>query len=193
MARHYNHTFHEYILPDDVTSRKYLLDVNPWSWQRERGDGANIIDARWIDMRNGMYVDITALTKLDPNLHQGIWSCKAFHHYRTGELFPMRESTYEGVQAQVPYDYDRILIDEYGLNALVKTEFHGYVKEPPSIGHSESDSLIDINGMIPGKNGSEFRLKWTANDSVSLTDHPLSLAQRSQLLPLIVSSETLDI
>lgn len=110
--------------------RTYLLDVNPWIWQRERGDGMNIIDARWIDVRNGLFIDITGLSETHPDTKPGIWSCKNYHRYRTDELYPMRETMFEGVMAKVPYSYDKILTDEYKESALVNTQFNGHEWNP---------------------------------------------------------------
>lgn len=107
--------------------REFLLDVNPWIWERERGDGMNIIDARWIDVRNGLFIDITGLSETRPNDQPGVWNCKNYHYYRTTELYPMRETMFEGVMAKVPYEYDKILVDEYQEKALTVTEFEGYV------------------------------------------------------------------
>lgn len=126
MAKNLNRTIHTYTDSDDPSiSRDYLLDVNPYSWERDRGDGMNIIDARWIDTRNGLYIDITGLSETQPDSHPGIWSCKNFHHYRTKDLYPMRESVYEGVPAMIPYAYDKILLEEYHEKALVLTEYEG--------------------------------------------------------------------
>jgi hypothetical protein len=44
------------------------------------------------------------------------------------ELYPMRETVFEGVLAKVPYAYDKILADEYHQGALVNTEHNGYVE-----------------------------------------------------------------
>jgi LicD family len=125
MAKHYNRTMHHYVSADGAVSRDYLLDVNPWHWQRDRGDGMNIIDARWIDVRNGLYIDITGLSEVKPEENPGIWSCKNFHNYKTSDLYPMRETMYEGVVAKVPYSYDQILLEEYQSKALVLTEYEG--------------------------------------------------------------------
>lgn len=137
MAAHLNRTTYHYssdsytssthIARGEVVQRDYLLDVNPWSWQRSRGDGMNIIDARWIDLRNGLYIDITGLSELSPGEEPGIWTCKNKHRYRTRDLYPMRESVYEGVPAKIPYAYDKILLEEYREKALVLTEYEGHV------------------------------------------------------------------
>ena len=107
--------------------REYLLDVNPWIHQRIRGDGMNVIDARWMDVRNGLYIDITGLSETRPDTHPGVWTCKNNHAYHMDELYPMRETVFEGVLAKVPYAYDKILADEYRQGALVNTEHNGYV------------------------------------------------------------------
>lgn len=127
MARNLNRTTHRYTSQEHGVSRHYLLDVNPAAVERERGDGYNIIDARWIDVRNGLYIDITGLSETHPDLQPGTLSCKNYHRYRTTELFPLRESIFEGVPAKIPYAYDTILTDEYSVEALVTVDFHGYV------------------------------------------------------------------
>ncbi|CAO2648226.1 Nn.00g074930.m01.CDS01 [Neocucurbitaria sp. VM-36] len=126
LGANYNQTRFNYTSPDGKISREFLLDVNPWIWQRERGNGMNIIDARWIDVRNGLFIDITGLSEVHPDNQPGVWSCKNYHFYKTEDLYPMRETMFEGVMAKVPYQYDKILTDEYTENALISTEFHGH-------------------------------------------------------------------
>lgn len=122
----YNQTRYQYRSDDGAVSREFLLDVNPWIWERERGDGANIIDARWIDLRNGLFIDITGLAETRPAEQPGVWNCKNYHFYRTEELYPLRQTMFEDVPAKVPYNYDKILVDEYQDKALVVTEFEGH-------------------------------------------------------------------
>lgn len=126
MAKNLNHTMHHYKSEDGKVKRDYLLDVNPWAWERVRGDGMNIIDARWIDVRNGLYIDITGLSETQPDIMPGTWSCKNNHRYKTTDLYPMRESMYEGVPAKIPYAYDRILTEEYKQKALLLTKYEGH-------------------------------------------------------------------
>lgn len=124
LADHFNHTIVEYTTPDSPIIRQYLLDINPWSRQRERGKGHNIIDARWIDIHNGLYIDITGLSRLELEHHPDIWQCKNFHKYRLIDLYPMRRTYFEGVPAKVPFAYDQVLREEYSDKALTETEFH---------------------------------------------------------------------
>lgn len=84
----------------------------------------NIIDARWIDTHTGLYIDITGLRKLHPDIEPNVWECKNFHKYQTEDLYPLRTTMFEGVPAKVPFKYDSILIDEYSARALTVTNFH---------------------------------------------------------------------
>ncbi|KAL8686251.1 MAG: hypothetical protein Q9218_007239 [Villophora microphyllina] len=131
LGAHYNQSHYEYESNEDTSvKRTYLLDVNPAIKERERGNGNNIIDARWIDTRNGLYIDITGLSETHPDDQPGVWVCKNYHRYQTMDLYPMRETMYEGVVAKVPYAYDRILTKEYSSNALVLTDYEGHRWDP---------------------------------------------------------------
>ncbi|KAI1418014.1 LicD family-domain-containing protein [Hypoxylon sp. FL1857] len=129
-------------------NKTYLLDVNPHYTDIGRGNGHNIIDARWIDVSNGLFIDITGLAERDPAGSPGVWSCKNVHKYRTAELYPVRYTEFEGVPASVPYAFDKILTDEYGSKSLVNTEWAGHhwvpelkewVKNPELPGEEEAD------------------------------------------------------
>ncbi|KAI0542106.1 hypothetical protein GGR58DRAFT_453997 [Xylaria digitata] len=92
-----------------------------------KGNGANVIDARWIDTSNGMFIDITGLRERDIERSPGVWSCKNNHRYRTDELWPLRRTEFEGAEAWIPYAFDKVLADEYGPKSLVTEEWHGLV------------------------------------------------------------------
>lgn len=130
LGENMNMTTHTYKFKTDSgneTSRQYLLDVNPYARERVRGDGQNVIDARWIDLRNGLFIDITGLSETQPEDRPGVWSCKNYHRYKTRELYPLRETVFEGMPALVPFAFDTILTQEYSPRALTKTEHEGYV------------------------------------------------------------------
>lgn len=145
LGKHYNQTFYDYDQGNGTPTRRYFLDVNSWAWQRDRGDGANvrttiirsspgwkliwisllqIIDARFISVENGLFIDITGLSEVYPDTQPGIIMCKNDHKYRLRDIFPLRETHFEGVKAKVPYSYVPILIEEYSEQALITTEFH---------------------------------------------------------------------
>lgn len=100
---------------------EYLLDVNPNYTSRGRGNWQNIIDARWIDVSNGLFIDITGLSEV----MTGIWSCKNQHRYSTEELYPLIETKFEGVTAMIPAMSEAILIEEYESTALEIEQFGG--------------------------------------------------------------------
>ncbi|KAI0974971.1 LicD family-domain-containing protein [Xylaria arbuscula] len=107
--------------------KTYLLDINPYHAALTKGNGANVIDARWIDTSNGMFIDITGLRERDVEHSPGVWSCKNNHRYRTTELWPLRRTEFEDVEAWIPYAFDKVLTDEYGPKSLVTEEWAGSV------------------------------------------------------------------
>jgi len=128
LGQNLNMTTHNYTFLDDQgkeEQRQYLLDVNPHSAARVRGDGMNVIDARWIDMQSGLFIDITGLSEIMPATKPGVWMCKNMHQYPTRNLYPLRETVFEGVKALVPYAFSEILVDEYSKLALTRTVFEG--------------------------------------------------------------------
>jgi hypothetical protein len=129
LAEEYNQTMWTAIPSNggpNAEPRDYFLDVNPYWVERVHGDGANFIDARFIDTRNGLYVDITALTELNPETSPNVVSCKNFHNYRLEDLYPLRETLFEGTKAKIPFNYKTILADEYSQRSLVLANYNGY-------------------------------------------------------------------
>lgn len=128
LAARFNMTLHDYAYVDEDgadRTRTYLLDVNPFGTKVDRGGGLNVIDARWIDVETGMFVDITNLMERDPRGRPGVLSCKNHHRYAPTDLYPLRESEFEGVAALVPWEFEKILVAEYGAKSLVVTEWEG--------------------------------------------------------------------
>ena len=108
--------------------RTYLLEINP---HHALHDGSpksdkNVIDGRWIDTSTGLYVDITCLWKaVDHEAGSGILAGKDGHSYREKYIFPLRETSFEGVDALIPNAYMEVLSKEYGPMALVKANYKG--------------------------------------------------------------------
>jgi hypothetical protein len=129
LGENMNMTTHSYAFTEAggmPKTREYLLDINPFHKERVRGNGLNVIDARWIDMRTGLFIDITGLSEVFPDTQPGVWICKNWHRYRTRDLYPLRESVFEGVPVMVPYSFDKILTEEYSAKALTKTVFESH-------------------------------------------------------------------
>ncbi|SGZ55175.1 CIC11C00000005882 [Sungouiella intermedia] len=159
----------------------YFVDVSPHIFDRENGNGKNVIDARFIDMSSGMYVDITGLaitndywltynasrTRNSELLHKvfdteysnaiksarehpdyindylnslniiesetwekgHLYNCKNFHFYNMLELSPLQKTTFEGEQAFVPANSERLLQREY-IKGTFATEYGNWIFRP---------------------------------------------------------------
>lgn len=84
LAEHYNMTQHEFRL-DDGTTRRFLLEINPNFVLRTKADVDNVIDARWIDMSSGLFIDITSVRKdyeARAKGDSGALMCKDWHRYQ---------------------------------------------------------------------------------------------------------------
>ena len=60
LASYYNMTIHSFKNSDDK-KRDYMLEVNPKYTDPSYDDTLNVIDARWIDIETGLFIDITAV------------------------------------------------------------------------------------------------------------------------------------
>lgn len=115
IARRYNNTL---VIqnPADGDGR-FLIEVSPSYVQRVKGNGRNKIDARFIDIRTGMFIDITALSHIahpsNKNYGPNTIGCKAPHYYAPSDIFPLRLSMFEGTPVYIPHDVDFVLTDEY--------------------------------------------------------------------------------
>lgn len=70
----------------------YLLDINPHYSIVSTADVSNKIDARWIDMNNGKYIDITSVHQNES--YPRLLFCKDHHQYSVSLLFTFNV-TYE--------------------------------------------------------------------------------------------------
>ena len=121
-----------------------MLEINPKYTDGSFEDELNVIDGRWIDITTGLFIDITAI-RPKPNA-KGVFASKDKHEEivthlssvfalgitdadpRQGrDLFPLRESSFEGLPVKVPYNYVKLLLEEYGNSALTKAEYSGHV------------------------------------------------------------------
>jgi hypothetical protein len=105
---------------------KFILDINPYYINRNsknknnhESKEPNKIDARFIDKKNGLYIDITAL--YDINLEYFITKCP--HKYKKVDILPLREDKVDGIDIFVPNNTPAVLIQEYGKNVLGKPEY----------------------------------------------------------------------
>ncbi|THC93806.1 hypothetical protein EYZ11_006724 [Aspergillus tanneri] len=147
LDKYYNMTEHHFDIPGVEGGRSYLLEINPFYVIRSTDDKANVIDARWIDMSSGLFIDITAVRKDDAALEKGdagALMCKDGHRFQVSclrmrvtmdkltdsfkenDIFPLRNSHFEDFPVKIPYQYTKLLEDEYGPKALTDTDFEGH-------------------------------------------------------------------
>ena len=122
LARLHNMTEFSYFSKESGAARRYLLDINPHYNITSTQDTANIISGRWIDTANGKYLDITTVyhgSESDLFLY-----CKDGHRVRKEDLFPLTEVWLEGIQVLVPWNFQKLIIEEYGLSALKNPQHH---------------------------------------------------------------------
>jgi hypothetical protein len=127
---------HEEVMRDG--GKKYLLEVNPHYANISTKDKENVIDARWIDVSTGLFIDITTV-HVQPITNPTAASAfhdtdeedlelytKDQHAYSYSQMFPLRTSTFEGVVVSIPFEYEELLLDEYGPRAITQRWYRGY-------------------------------------------------------------------
>ncbi|KAF4442835.1 hypothetical protein F53441_11625 [Fusarium austroafricanum] len=147
LAAYYNMTVYYYEYENCPNGCFFQLDVNPYYIHRGRDDELNHIDARWIDMQTGQFIDITAV-RYDPGHErgEGVMYDKHDHEFKDKYIFPLLETTFEGLQVKIPYRYKDFLESEYGDGALTRKDYNGRA-------NIEDDSFnLDFNLDIAGLN-----------------------------------------
>jgi phosphorylcholine metabolism protein LicD len=125
LAAYYNMTSYYFEYDKIPEGRTFVLDVNPYFTHRGIDDWLNLIDARWVDTHTGLYIDITAARYAkDYEEGDGILYEKNGHQYRDTYLFPLLDTTFEGVPVKIPFKYKDMLISEYKEKVLTTTEYH---------------------------------------------------------------------
>jgi hypothetical protein len=126
LAAYYNMTMHHYKIPGIEKSRDFLLEINSHYLNGTTTDKSNKIDARWVDTDTGLFIDITTLrrnlTAEDAGI-DGAMMIKDNHHYLYDDIYPLRETDFEGAPAKVPFAYAALLEEEYGAKSLTVTNF----------------------------------------------------------------------
>lgn len=125
LASFHNMTVHKFRFPGQEDTQSYLLEVNP-HYQESELDRDNRIDARWIDMDVGLFIDITTLRRNTSGADPEAMMVKDNHHYYYDDIHPLRKSYFEGVPVSVPYAYTDILVEEYGDMALSGTDHESH-------------------------------------------------------------------
>ncbi|KAF2157463.1 hypothetical protein K461DRAFT_219731 [Myriangium duriaei CBS 260.36] len=126
LANYYNMTIHHHRYDDGALGRDYMLEINPHFRNTSEADRYNRIDARWVDVKTGLFIDMTVLHRnisAENEGKVGAMMSKDRHHYHIKDIFPLRETVFEDVPCLVPYGYTDLLIEEYGPMSLIKRDF----------------------------------------------------------------------
>ncbi|KAI5964578.1 uncharacterized protein KGF55_001647 [Candida pseudojiufengensis] len=143
---------------------RYWLEIAP-TYIRQ-GNGKNFIDARFIDISSGLYIDISALshTEIPPpideknfkdNLKTMSVHCKNWNWHTLDELLPIRHTFFEGSSVYIPNKVEQPLRNKYGQNALIEYNYHNH--------NYQSDISLWVNNKIcksPPKNLNNRFNKW---------------------------------
>lgn len=135
---------------EELRYGRYFLDISTFIDRRTRGNGNNNIDARFIDMDTGLYIDITGLAVSDTlapleyrkpgvsnnemmahgpkesNMMNKLYNCKNSHFALLSDLSPLKLTSYEGELAYIPNDFQKLLVKEYGEKGIQKEVFQEY-------------------------------------------------------------------
>jgi hypothetical protein len=153
------------LLYEDIlqVGKKYLLEVNPHYANVSTRDKENVIDARWIDTSTGLFIDITTLHVQPPDQNADASSTqqddvelftKDQHAYSSSQMFPLRATTFEGIPVHIPYNYEGILLDEYGPRAITQRWYRGW-----RFDRERSKWVLDADGGTGGRRKGMTRLE----------------------------------
>ncbi|KAJ3320471.1 hypothetical protein HDV06_005294 [Boothiomyces sp. JEL0866] len=92
---------------NQTIARHYILEVNPNHLVRSKQVN-NVIDARFIDTRNGHFIDITGVSE-----YRRFLACKTPRYYNFDYIFPLVRTTFEGIPTWRPNEYQGLLRREY--------------------------------------------------------------------------------
>lgn len=105
----------------------FWLQTTPFYLQQ---NDEQFIDARYIDVKSGIYIDVSALwlserdtpEKYRNEPREEVYNCKHYNWFPSSMLFPLRRTLYEGGQAYTIKNYSRFLLDQYG--SISKTQMN---------------------------------------------------------------------
>lgn len=142
LARDYNQT----LIVEDPSEGygKFFIDVGSFIHNRDISSKSNHIDARFVDVESGIYIDITALAKSKANPPEEyennelvsivkpsdddqveIYNDRRKHFYKLEQLSPLKYSMLAGVPVFIPSVITDRLIFEY-TQGLTNLEFHDW-------------------------------------------------------------------
>lgn len=107
---------------DFCSDENIIIEINPYSYEYSEADTENIISARCISRKNGLYIDIVYFKQDETCLR-----CKDGNVYQTNCVFPLRKVIFEGVEIFAPNDVECCLIQRYGKEVLKPLDNKGWL------------------------------------------------------------------
>lgn len=135
--------YNQTLVIEDITEGfgKFLIDCSTFIHHRSKTENENHIDARFIDIDTGLYIDITGLGISEdpaPDKYQEmialaeaegsprpVYNCRNAHFYSYDELLPLRFTMMGGVPLYVPNKIAELLKDEYSLG-MTSYSYNGF-------------------------------------------------------------------
>lgn len=130
---------------------KYFIDISSSITYREKGNGNNNIDARFIDVDTGLYVDITGLSitntprpsrfeYLEPkfadvsgqenfnaNQKHGLANCRNKHFIKIDEIEILRPIHFQNQLTYIPTNFLIMINNEYDLELITEKNYRDYI------------------------------------------------------------------
>lgn len=158
-----------------------FLDCGTYISTRTRSNGNNNIDARFIDVDTGAYIDITGIalsntrtpdrynsilpksvartsnsvTELDRNEVIQAYNCRNNHFLLLNEISPLKLSIFEGQPAYIPNEFGKVLTNEYSQRGLIEDKFKSYTFLPRLRLWVETQTITGFNKIHKGGNAEE--------------------------------------
>ena len=176
LARDYNQT----LVVEDPSEGygKFFIEAGTYIYNRDMSNGENYIDARFIDVDSGIYIDITGLSKSkampdefyteeeikglikDVDINKvsefdEIYNDRRKHFYKLHQISPLRHSMLQGIPVFIPQEINSRLQFEYerGLSEFEYADWY-FVKQLNLWIHGEHLSQVLPHELImdePGK------------------------------------------
>lgn len=105
----------KFIKCDGIETDDYIIKINPNFINRNPNDRDNVIDARIISKKCGLFIDITFLTNIEYNNY---YNCKSPHYYMKDNILPLKKDYFENCNIYIPNKYKFCLFQEYGKKVL---------------------------------------------------------------------------
>lgn len=139
--------YNQTLVVEDVNEGygKFLIDVGTYVHNRDISRHANHIDARFIDVDTGIYIDITGLSNSDApvpaefynsglfdikkDFNEEIYNDRRKHFYKVDQLSPLRYTMLGGVPVHIPNKLSERLKFEYP-KGLTRPEFANWFFVP---------------------------------------------------------------